>query len=156
MNAVLTPSTFWIAGRAEPGASMAKPTNALVYSRTVVTCAPGTTPSTAEVMRAFTASRVACVEPPAVPPSSWTMIVVGVSSAASCTDEASGRVTPPASAWRMDSSASSTRVPDCASFDEAWVGLAGRTPPGCGLAASAGTLTPVRARAAASASAGVE
>ena len=129
MNAVLTPSTFWITERAEPGASMAKPTSALVYSRTVVTCAPGTTPSTAEAMRAFTSSRVACVELPAVPSASWTMIVVGVSSA-SCAEEASGRVTPPASAWRMDSSASSTRVPDCASVDEAWVGLAGRTPPG--------------------------
>ena len=118
MKAVFTPSTFWIAAREEPGALMAKPTKALVYSRTVATCAPGTTPSTAEAMRAFTSSRVACVELPAVPSSSWTMIVVGVSSAASWADEASGRVTPPASAWRMDSSASSTRVPDWASFDE--------------------------------------
>ena len=84
------------------------------------------------------------------------MIVVGVSSAASCAEAASGRITPPASAWRMERSGSSTRVPVRASGDEAWAGLAGRTPPGWGLTASAGTLTPVRARAAASASAGVE
>ena len=70
--AVLTPSVRWIAASADAGASIAKPWNAWVYSRSVVTLAEGRASATEAVIR----SRVCACSAPA---SSWTMIVVGSS-----------------------------------------------------------------------------
>ena len=80
-----------MASREEAGASSAKPSSAWLYSRRTVTTEPGATRSTSDSMRAFiSVCFVSVLSPktrlsqgiPTSPSSSWTMIVVGVSSLA--------------------------------------------------------------------------
>ena len=88
-----------------------------------MTSEPGTDDSTAVSMRSLTVSCFVEVDSPkmrlyqgipTLPSSSWTMIVVGVSSAGSGVALA---FSSPASSVVSEGA----RAPDCAPFDEAWV-----------------------------------